>query len=172
MECLISNFPIIRLPILILEKKLLSKINNLSFNSLNVIVYTLVDMLSHARSDMKVIKELASDDSAYRSLTSSWFSHSPLKDILTQISKQGAKLIITTDHGTINVNKPSKIIADKSVNTNLRYKTGKYLKFNKNDVFEMKIQMNISCPPKILIVSIFLQKKIYILFIIIITIAL
>ena len=87
---------------------------------------------------MKVIKELASDDSAYRSLTSSWFSHSPLKDILTQISMQGAKLIITTDHGTINVNKPSKIIADKSVNTNLRYKTGKYLKFNKNDVFEIK----------------------------------
>ena len=66
-------------------------------------------MLSHARSDMKVIKELASDDSAYRSLTSSWFSYFPLKDILTQISKQGAKLIITTDHGTINVNKPLKL---------------------------------------------------------------
>tara|TARA_B100001287_G_C22684736_1_gene532625 strand:- start:4081 stop:5628 length:1548 start_codon:yes stop_codon:yes gene_type:complete len=119
-------------------KKLLNKINNLSFNSLNVIVYNFVDMLSHARSDMKVIKELASDDSAYRSLTSSWFSHSPLKEILTKVSNQAAKLIITTDHGTINVNKPSKIIADKSVNTNLRYKTGKYLKFNKNDVFEMK----------------------------------
>ncbi len=116
-------------------RKFVNQIRNLSNNSLNVIVYNFVDMLSHARTDMKVIKELAEDDAAYRSLTASWFEHSPLLDIIKEISKQGAKLIITTDHGTINVNKPSKVLGDKSVNSNLRYKQGKNLKFNLSDVF-------------------------------------
>ena len=116
-------------------RKTISKIMNMKSNLLNVIVYNFVDMLSHARTDMKVIKELADDDSAYRSLTASWFSHSPLKDIMREIAKQKANLIITTDHGTINVNKPSRIIGDRSVNSNLRYKQGKNLNFNKNDVF-------------------------------------
>ena len=116
-------------------RKTISKIMNMKSNLLNVIVYNFVDMLSHARTDMKVIKELADDDSAYRSLTASWFSHSPLKDIMREIAKQKAYLIITTDHGTINVNKPSRIIGDRSVNSNLRYKQGKNLNFNKNDVF-------------------------------------
>ena len=116
-------------------RKTISKIINMKSNLLNVIVYNFVDMLSHARTDMKVIKELADDDSAYRSLTASWFSHSPLKDIMREIAKQKANLIITTDHGTINVNKPSRIIGDRSVNSNLRYKQGKNLNFNKNDVF-------------------------------------
>jgi len=116
-------------------RKTISKIMNMKSNLLNVIVYNFVDMLSHARTDMKVIKELADDDSAYRSITASWFSHSPLKDIMNEIAKQKANLIITTDHGTINVNKPSRIIGDRSVNSNLRYKQGKNLNFNKNDVF-------------------------------------
>ena len=88
-------------------RKVINKIDNLKHNDLNVIVYNFVDMLSHARTDMKVIKELADDDSAYRSLTASWFEHSPLKDIISKIAQQGAKMVITTDHGTINVNKPS-----------------------------------------------------------------
>jgi len=116
-------------------RRLVDNMRNLMNNQLNVIVYNFVDMLSHARTDMKVIKELADDDSAYRSLTASWFSHSPLKDIMREIAKQKANLIITTDHGTINVNKPSRIIGDRSVNSNLRYKQGKNLNFNKNDVF-------------------------------------
>jgi hypothetical protein len=94
-------------------------------------------MLSHARTDMKVIKELADDDSAYRSLTASWFEHSPLNDIISKIAQQGAKMVITTDHGTINVNKPSKVIGDRKVNPNLRYKHGKNLNYISNDVFEM-----------------------------------
>jgi CheY-like chemotaxis protein len=118
-------------------RKVINKVSNMKNNDLNVIVYNFVDMLSHARTDMKVIKELADDDSAYRSLTSSWFKHSPLIEIIKKIAEQGSKLVITTDHGTINVNKPSKVIGDKKVNPNLRYKHGKNLKFNKNDVFEM-----------------------------------
>jgi len=118
-------------------RKVINRVDNMKHNDLNVIVYNFVDMLSHARTEMKVIKELADDDSAYRSLTSSWFEHSPLNDIITKISKQGAKLIITTDHGTINVNKPSKVIGDRKVNPNLRYKHGKNLNYKSSDVFEM-----------------------------------
>tara|TARA_B100000401_G_scaffold339746_1_gene238171 strand:- start:642 stop:1250 length:609 start_codon:yes stop_codon:yes gene_type:complete len=118
-------------------RKTVAQIPNMQSNSLNVIVYNFVDMLSHARTDMKVIKELADDDAAYRSLTASWFSHSPLKDIMKQIAKQDANIVITTDHGTINVKKPSKVIGDRDVNTNLRYKQGKNLNFNHSDVFQM-----------------------------------
>jgi len=118
-------------------RKVINKIDNMKHNDFNVIVYNFVDMLSHARTDMKVIKELADDDSAYRSLTASWFEHSPLNDIIAKIAKQGAKMVITTDHGTINVNKPSKVIGDRNVNANLRYKNGKNLNYISNDVFEM-----------------------------------
>ena len=118
-------------------RKVISKIDNMKHNQLNVIVYNFVDMLSHARTEMKVIKELADDDSAYRSLTASWFDHSPLLDIISKIASQGSKIIITTDHGTINVNKPSKVIGDRKVNPNLRYKHGKNLNYNVNDVLEV-----------------------------------
>tara|TARA_B100000902_G_scaffold399561_1_gene471030 strand:- start:20218 stop:21768 length:1551 start_codon:yes stop_codon:yes gene_type:complete len=118
-------------------RKVTSRVPNMKVNDINVLVYNFVDMLSHARTDMKVIKELADDDSAYRSLTSSWFIHSPLREILKEISKQKANVVITTDHGTINVNNPSKIIGDKNVNNNLRYKQGKNLNFKNSDVFEI-----------------------------------
>ena len=119
-------------------RKVVARIPNMKANDINVIVYNFVDMLSHARTDMKVIKELAADDAAYRSLTSSWFDHSPLRDIMKQIAKQDANIVITTDHGTINVNKPSKVLGDRSVNSNLRYKQGKNLNYKSSDVFEIK----------------------------------
>ena len=115
-------------------RKVVARIPNMKVNDINVIVYNFVDMLSHARTDMKVIKELADDDSAYRSLTASWFEHSPLRDIMKQIGKQKANVVITTDHGTINVNKPSKVIGDRNVNSNLRYKQGRNLNYQGNDV--------------------------------------
>ena len=118
-------------------RKVVATVPNMKTNELNVIVYNFVDMLSHARTDMKVIKELAEDDAAYRSLTASWFSHSPLKDIMKQIAKQGANVVITTDHGTINVNRPSRVIGDRDITSNLRYKQGRNLNYQKNDVFEM-----------------------------------
>ena len=127
-------------------RKVIGRIPNMKGNALNVIVYNFVDMLSHARTDMKVIKELADDDSAYRSLTASWFLHSPLKQIMKQIAKQDVNLIITTDHGTINVTKPSKVIGDKNVNSNLRYKQGKNLNYQKGDVFEMDSPLDYYLP--------------------------
>ena len=110
-------------------KNLAGSINNLFTNDLNVIVYNFVDMLSHARTDMAMVRELAPDEAAYRSITKSWFIHSPLWDMMQTIAQKKIKMIITTDHGTIRVKRPFKIVGDKSVNTNLRYKQGKNLSF-------------------------------------------
>lgn len=111
-------------------------VNNLFNNDLNVIVYNFVDMLSHARTDMAMIRELAPDEAAYRSITKSWFLHSPLLEILKKISTKKARIIITTDHGTIRVKRAFKIIGDRNVNTNLRYKQGKNLNYDGNKVIE------------------------------------
>lgn len=119
-------------------KQLNDNFNNLLQNQLNVVVYNFVDMLSHARTDIRMIKELAADESAYRSLTRSWFQHSPLFDLLRMISDKGLKVIITTDHGTYRVKKPFKIAGDRNVNTNLRYKQGKNLGYKGNNgIFEV-----------------------------------
>lgn len=127
-------------------KKLAENISNLMQNKLNVIVYNFVDMLSHARTEMEIIRELADDEKAYRSITLSWFEHSPLHDILKQIAAKKGKLIITTDHGTIKVTEPSKVVGDKNVNTNLRYKQGKTLDYVKKEVFEVKNPADIFLP--------------------------
>lgn len=119
-------------------KELNEQVNNLMKNDLNAIVFNFVDMLSHARTDMQMIRELANDDAAYRSLTLSWFEHSPLLDLLKKISQKRVRLVITTDHGTIRVKNPSKVIGDRSTNTNLRYKQGKNLNFNPKEVFLIK----------------------------------
>lgn len=108
-------------------RELADSVTNLFNMDLSVIVYNFVDMLSHARTDMAMVRELAPDESAYRSLTKSWFAHSPLLDILRKISERKARVIITTDHGTIRVKKPFKIVGDRNVNANLRYKQGKNL---------------------------------------------
>lgn len=119
-------------------KKLSENISNLVQNKLNVIVYNFVDMLSHARTDMEVIRELADDEPAYRSITKSWLEHSPLMDIIKQLAERKIRIVITTDHGTVHVKEPAKVVGDRNVNTNLRYKTGKTLDYNKKDVFEIK----------------------------------
>jgi len=118
-------------------KHLASKLNNHSNEILTCIVYNFVDMISHAKSEMEIIKELASDNKAYRSLTLSWFKNSPLFEIIKKSQLYNYKLIITTDHGTVNVNKPVEVIGDKETSLNLRYKTGKSLKYSKKNVFEM-----------------------------------
>jgi CheY-like chemotaxis protein len=119
-------------------KKLAESVSNLMSNKLNIIVYNFVDMLSHARTEMEVIRELADDEAAYRSITVSWFEHSPLHDIIRQIAAKKARLVITTDHGTIKVTEPSKVVGDRNTNTNLRYKQGKSLDYVKKDVFEVR----------------------------------
>ncbi len=115
-------------------------------NDLTVIVYNFVDMLSHSKTEMEVIKELASNDKAYRSLTQSWFKNSPLLEIIQQAQEMGMKLIITTDHGTINVKQPSKVIGDKETSLNLRYKTGRSLTYEEKDVLEARDPRSIHLP--------------------------
>ncbi len=119
-------------------KLLVDGVNNLMTNALNVIVYNFVDMLSHSRTEMEMIKELAGDEAAYRSLTLSWFEHSPLLDFIKKIAQKKIKLIISTDHGTIRVQSPVKVIGDRNTNTNLRYKQGKNLNFDTKQVFLVK----------------------------------
>jgi YesN/AraC family two-component response regulator len=127
-------------------RKVADNIKNLTQNKFNAIVYNFVDMLSHARTEMEVIRELADDEKAYRSITVSWLEHSPLLDIFKGIAEAKAKVIITTDHGTIRVTNPSKIVGDRNTNTNLRYKQGKNLNYEKKDVFEVKNPSDIYLP--------------------------
>ena len=127
-------------------RKLVDSLSNLMQNDLNVIVYNFVDMLSHARTEMEIIRELADDEPAYRSLTISWFEHSPLMDIIRFIASKGLNLIITTDHGSVRVQNPVKVVGDRNTNTNLRYKTGKSLNYNKKDVFEVRRPGDIFMP--------------------------
>ena len=115
-------------------------------NDLTVLVYNFVDMLSHSKTEMEVIKELASNDKAYRSLTVSWFKNSPLLDIIQQAQSLGQKLIITTDHGTINVKHPSKVIGDRDTSLNLRYKTGRSLTYEDKEVLAAKDPKEIHLP--------------------------
>ena len=119
-------------------KKLNDQFNNIKDCDLNFIVYNFVDMLSHARTEMEIIRELASDEAAYRSITLSWLTHSPLLDIIKKIAQNNMKLIITTDHGTVRVKSPVKVTASKSTNTNLRYKVGRGMSYNEKDVFIIK----------------------------------
>lgn len=119
-------------------KKLVETLPNLLNNKLNVIVYNFVDMLSHARTEMEIIRELAENEAAYRSLMLSWFEHSSLFEIIKYLSNKKIPMAITTDHGSVRVHNPVKIIGDKETNTNLRYKYGKSLNYNKKEVFEVK----------------------------------
>ena len=115
-------------------KKLEEDFSSKSENDLIALVYNFVDMLSHSKTEMEMIKELASDDKSYRSLTASWFNNSPLMSVIKQASDLNYKLIITTDHGTINVKNPTKVIGNKDLSSNLRYKTGRSLSYNEKDV--------------------------------------
>jgi len=115
-------------------------------NDLTVLVYNFVDMLSHAKTEMEVLKELASNDKGYRSLTKSWFQNSPLLEIIQQAKELNFKLIITTDHGTINVKNPSKVIGNKDTSLNLRYKTGRSLSYDEKDVLAVKDPKSIHLP--------------------------
>ena len=127
-------------------KKLADNFSSQKNNDLTVVVYNFVDMISHAKTEMDVIKELASNDKAYRSLTESWFKNSTLLEMIQQAAQMGFKLIITTDHGTINVKNPSKVIGDKNTSLNLRYKTGRSLTYEDKDVIAAEDPRTIHLP--------------------------
>ena len=119
-------------------EKLLAQLPQLKQNDLNVVVFNFIDMLSHARTESKMVRELANNESAYRSITLSWFRHSVMAEVLKLLSQGDYKVVITTDHGSIRASKPIKIIGDRNTNTNLRYKLGKNLSYNPKEVFTIK----------------------------------
>ncbi len=127
-------------------QKLQDNILNYMHNDLTVIVYNFIDMLSHARTEMEVLKELASDETAYRSLTKSWFENSPLWAALQKVADRDVQLIVCTDHGTIRVNQPSKVVGDRETTTNLRYKVGRNLQYERRDVLDFRDPHKVGLP--------------------------
>ena len=118
--------------------RLMQQLNQLKKNDLNVVVFNFIDMLSHARTESRMVRELANNESAYRSITLSWFRHSVIADFFRQIAQTDYKVIVTTDHGSIRCTKPVKIVGDRNTNTNLRYKLGKNLSFSDKDLFVIR----------------------------------
>ena len=127
-------------------KKILERTNEFLNKSLNVIIYNFVDILSHAKTEMKMIKELANDEKSYRDLTFTWFKNSPLFELLRQLADANVNIIITSDHGTTNVTEASKVIGEKTISSNLRYKTGRKIKFDNRDVFHIEDPEKIFLP--------------------------
>ncbi|HRI00120.1 MAG TPA: PglZ domain-containing protein [Saprospiraceae bacterium] len=146
-------------------KQLVDQSHQILQNHFTAIVYNFIDMLSHARTEMEVLKELASDEKAYRSLTASWFLHSPLAQVLQKLAQSKIRLIIATDHGTIRVKEPSKVIADKETTTNLRYKVGRNLQYDKKDVLEIREPQKFGLPrPNVSSSFIFAKEHKYFLY--------
>ena len=119
-------------------EKFIQQFNQIKSNDLNVVVFNFIDMLSHARTESRMVRELANNESAYRSITLSWFRHSVMADLFKMLAQTDYKIVITTDHGSIRASKPLKIIGDRNTNTNLRYKLGKNLSYNPKEVFTIK----------------------------------
>ncbi len=127
-------------------KKLVDRLPDLMHNKLNVIIYNFIDMLSHASTDSNIVRELAESESSYRSLTLSWLEHSPLMEILKELSERDVNVIITTDHGSVKVDHPVRVKGDRDISVNLRYKQGRLLDYNAKEVFEVKDPAKIFLP--------------------------
>ncbi len=128
--------------------RLLQQLPNILQNDLNVLVLNFVDMLSHARTESRMVRELAGNEAAYRSITQSWFRHSAIAGLFRRLAQTDCTIIITTDHGSVRCNNPVKVVGDKNVNANLRYKLGKNLAYNQKEVFEIRQpqQAGLPCP--------------------------
>ncbi|MEL6865839.1 MAG: bifunctional response regulator/alkaline phosphatase family protein [Bacteroidota bacterium] len=146
-------------------KQLQDNILNYLNNDLSIIVYNFIDMLSHARTEMEVLKELAGDETAYRSLTRSWFEHSQLWSALQRIAEKDIQLVVTTDHGTIRVKTPSRVVGDRETTTNLRYKVGRNLQYEKRDVLDFRDPKKVGLPrPNVSSTFIFAKEDIFFLY--------
>ena len=125
---------------------LLQHMSALGKNDLNVVVFNFIDMLSHARTESRMVRELANNESAYRSITMSWFRHSVVRDFFRTLAQTDYRVVVTTDHGSIRCTKPVKIVGDRNTNTNLRYKLGKNLAYDSKDLFVIKNPVQAQLP--------------------------
>ena len=126
--------------------RLLQQFSTLMNNQLNVLIINFIDILSHSRSEHQMVHELVGNEAAYRSITQSWFRHSSMRELFERLSTSGYKLMITTDHGSILVENPVRILGDKEVNTNLRFKVGRNLAYKAREVFEIKDPRRVMLP--------------------------
>lgn len=129
-------------------KKLVERVPELMRSRLNVIIYNFVDMLSHARTESDIVRELAENERAYRSLTLSWLEHSPLMEIVRELSERDVNVVITTDHGSVRIDRPVRVKGDREISLNLRYKQGRLLDYNAKDVFEVKDPAKLFLPKR------------------------
>ncbi len=118
-------------------ERLVQKLPQLAKYDLNVCVLNFIDMLSHARTESRMVRELASNEAAYRSITLSWFRHSAIGDLFRALAASDYRIVLTTDHGSIRCQTPIRVKGDKNTNTNLRYKLGKNLDYNPKEVFDI-----------------------------------
>lgn len=143
-------------------QQLVSNIHNMLNNDLNIIVYNFVDMLSHARTELEVLKELANDERSYRSITQSWFTHSPLYEALKKIADKKIKIVMATDHGSIRVQRPAKVVGDRQTTANIRYKHGRNLNYDAKDVLAFRDPREAGLPvPNINSSYIFAKEDVY-----------
>lgn len=129
-------------------KRLVERLSEMMRTPLNVLVYNFVDMLSHARTDNEIVRELAAEERAYRSLTLSWLEHSPLMEMLRALSEAGANVVITTDHGSVRIDRPVRVKGDRGVSVNLRYKQGRLLDYDARQVFEVRDPARLFLPQR------------------------
>ncbi|MBQ0049318.1 MAG: PglZ domain-containing protein [Bacteroidales bacterium] len=127
-------------------ERLLHELPNLMQHDLNVVVVNFIDMLSHARTESRMVRELANNEAAYRSITRSWFRHSVVGELFRTLAQTDCRVVLTTDHGSIRCSSPIRVVGDKNTNTNLRYKLGKNLAYNAKEVFEIKDPLRAQLP--------------------------
>ena len=141
-------------------EKLLHQLPSLLRNDLNVVVLNFIDMLSHARTESRMVRELANSEAAYRGITQSWFRHSAIADLFRALANLDCRIVLTTDHGSVRANNPVKVVGDKNTNTNLRYKLGKNLSYNAKEVFEIRDPKKAGLPtPNISTAYVFAQNQ-------------
>ncbi len=127
-------------------RKLMENLDKVYNADFSVLVYNFLDILSHARTETDIIREIADDEAAFRSLTRSWFEHSELLEIIRRVSERGIRLIITSDHGTRKVDSPVRVVGDRETSTNLRYKSGRNLSYDDKNLFTVKNPAKIGLP--------------------------
>ena len=127
-------------------RKLVENMQRVYDADFSVIVYNFLDILSHARTETEIIRQLTEDDASFRSLTRSWFEHSELFTLLRLLAEHGHTVIITSDHGTVRVDNPIRVQGDRETSANLRYKTGRNLAYNSRDVFEITRPEEVQLP--------------------------
>ena len=126
------------------------------------VVVNFLDMIAHGRSDSDILKEIAPDESAYRSLTNSWFIHSSLFSTFKSIAKMdNVRIVVTTDHGSIRSLRGAKVLGDREASTNLRFKYGRNLKVDDKHALFIRNSEEYKLPKRGVTINYIIAKEDY-----------